>query len=453
MVAPAIARADDDPPAATPADVVVPPSVPAPESVTLEDVADQNDDQDTQIKTLQRDVDSLKTKAIDPTVIEQLRSFINVYIDVGAFAVGGNGAGIRSDVGHFYYPKYANRIAGPWVFMGDPESTTVNSLGEPADTSSSREIKDDTINSSGRPSVLVNSVGLSIKKDIADTPFAVAALAELLPRPDHDRLDIELAHVDYRPYNQTDFVISIGKIDSVLGIEYRSQDAPRRLGVTPSLICRYTCGRPIGAQARLVSGPLSVSAGLTNGDNFDQRFEHDFELKANKLPTASAHLQWVLPVGKDGLELGVSGAFGPQDGQSDLGIAQYHLGFDARLRNFHHVNVSAEYVQGIQQGRTVTMTPCDAAPCLDYKGGYILADRRMNRWFWPYVRADWRDAVHQKGVEFVYESHTARVTVGAHFEVTSRIIGKIEYTWNRELGNIPQFPDDIVTTSVVVSTD
>ena len=454
VIAPATARADD-PPEAEPLVVTQPAAAPKADAVpTPEELADQIDDLDRDNKELRRDVLILKEKVkqLDPSIFEKLRRFIKFYVDVGAFAVGGNGAGIRSDVGHFYYPKYTDRIAGQWVFMGDPLSTTINSLGEPADTSDSREIKTDTINSSGRPSVLVNSVGLAIGKEIEDTGFAVAALAELLPRPDHDILDVELAHVDYRPYDQTDFILSVGKINSVLGIEYRNQDAPTRLGITQSLICRYTCGRPIGAQARLVAGRLSLSAAVTDGDNFDQRFEHDIELTANKLPTASAHVQWTLPVG-EGLELGVSGAFGPQDGQSDLGLAQYHLGFDARLTNFHHLNVSAEYVQGVQQGRTLTMTPCDAAPCLNYKGGYLLVDRKVNRWFTPYVRADWRDAVHQKGVEFVYESHTARATVGAHFEVTSRIVGKIEYTWNRELGAIPQFPDDILTTSVVVATD
>jgi hypothetical protein len=454
LLAPAIAHADaDDPPAAEPAVVTEPVTEPAADPKadvpTTEELAKQIYDLQRENKQQQNQITALKAKS---SVIDELRRFITVYIDVGAFAVGGNGAGIRNDVGHFYYPKYANRIAGQWVFMGDPLSTTINSLGEPADTGTSREIKTDTVNSGGRPSVMVNSVGLAVGKEIKDTGFAVNALVELLPRPDHDILDVELAHIDYRPLEESDFIIAVGKVDSVLGIEYRNQDAPRRLGITPSLIARYTTGRPVGAQARLVSGRLSVSAAVTDGDNFDRRFEHEADLKANTLPTASGHLQWMLPVG-DGLEVGVSGALGPQDGQSDLGVAQYHLGFDARLRNFHHVNVSAEYVQGVQQGRTISPTPCDAAPCLSYKGGYILVDRKLNRWLTPYVRADWRDAVHQSGVDFVYESHTARATVGAHFEVTSRIIGKIEYTWNHELGAIPQFPDDVLTTSVVVATD
>ena len=97
--------------------------------------------------------------------------------------------------------------------------------------------------------------------------------------------------------------------------------------------------------------------------------------------------------------------------------------------------------------------PCDVTACLTYKGGYILVDNRVNNWFTPYVRIDWRDAVHQNGAQFVYESHVLRATVGARFAMTKRILAKIEYTFNRELDQIPQFADDILTSSIVVGTD
>src|SRR5262249_27012171 len=139
--------------------------------------------------------------------------------------------------------------------------------------------------------------------------------------------------------------------------------------------------------------------------------------------------------------------------QPDDGVAQWHVGLDARLIDFHSFDATAEFVQGLEQGQTVTVTACDLAPCLKYKGAYLLVDRRMNNWFTPYVRVDWRDAVHQNGVQFVYESHTARATLGAHVELSNRIIGKIEYTFVRELDPIPDFPDDVLTSSIVVATD
>jgi len=440
---PAIAGAQTPPPQPQPAK-----PLPTPEDAARSDALDK---QQSQVDQVQQQVDGL-TEKVDK-VLMPLAGFITIYVDLGAFAVSGNGSGIRSDYGNFYYPKYANKIPGEWVFMGDPLSTAINALGEPADAGNSRELREDDLKSHGHPSVLVNSVGLAIGREVYPG-ISIATLAELLPRPDGDKLDVELAHLDWKPFDDQNFWISAGKIDSVLGVEYRSQDAPRRLTVTPSEICRYTCGRQYGIEARLVSGRLSASGAVTDGDSFMSRFEPATSIHSTWLPTASGHLQWMLPVGQ-GLELGVSGAIGPQDKQPDIGIAQWHVGFDARLVDLDGFDAVAEYVQGLQQGKTTMTTPCNVAPCLSYKGAYLLVDRRVNSWLTPYVRLDWRDAVHTNGGTnmFVYESHVWRATFGLHLELTNRILAKVEYTFNRELDNIPQFPDDIFTSSIVVATE
>jgi hypothetical protein len=446
-----------------------PPPEPArPEPATLETSPAIPEDLAGRLEELEAETRKLERLARDGArareqvaAMSWLPRYITAFIDVGAFAVGGNGSGIRSDSLHIHYPRYRNTVSGQWVFMGDPFSTAINSLGEPADTSSSRENTHDTIHSQGRPSLIVNALGLGISKTIAGG-VSISALAELLPRPGPDHIDVPLAHIDYRPSDDIDLVISAGKIDSVLGVEYRVQDAPRRPGVTPSLICRYTCGRPLGIEARLVRGRLSTSAAITNGDSFDERFAPDDELKANQLPTVSGHVQWMLPLGQ-GLELGVSGMVGPQDRQPSLSVHQWHYGLDAKLRDLRHWNIAAELVQGRQQGRTsgdpardrmlgIERPSCDLAQCLSYKGAYVLVDRRVNTWLTPYIRIDWRDAVLERGADFVYESHTLRTTTGVHLEITSRIVGKIEYTWIHEL-EVPQFPHDVITSSIVVSTD
>jgi len=459
LAIPRVAHADDEPdtqprsptPPAAPAEQPPPPpaAVPPPDEVAqqLDDLKDENAKLERELLEIR------KNQANDETFLRRIDRFITVFVDVGGFAVGGNGSGIRSDIGNIYYPQYKNRIVPQWVFMGDVLSTAINSLGEPADTSNSREDTTDNIRSGGHPSLIVNSLGVAIHKDVTDE-ISVWGLTELLPRPTGDRLDVELAYVEYQPKldNGMDLRIQAGKVDSVLGIEYRSQDAPRRLGVTPSLIGRYTSGRQLGLEARLVNGAISASAALVNGDFFDRRFEPMTSLHANALPTGAAHLQYTLPVGT-GLELGVSGAVGPQTNQPDLDILQWHIGFDLRLTDFHQFDIQAEYVQGLLQGKTVSVTPCDAAPCLDYKGAYMLVDRRVSPHFTPYFRIDWRDAVHENGATFVYESHVLRQTIGARFSLTSRVLWKLEYTFNEELDNIPQFPDDVITTSVVVATD
>jgi hypothetical protein len=43
-----------------------------------------------------------------------------------------------------------------------------------------------------------------------------------------------------------------------------------------------------------------------------------------------------------------------------------------------------------------------------------------------------------------------RFTVGIRAEIGTRVIVKAEGTLNRELGPIPQFPNDVITTSLVL---
>jgi hypothetical protein len=457
LLVPVVAHAQDAPTVPSDAgveasDAGIEPAVPAdaatPTPAELAARIDALEQAQDQLGQLQRSQASTREQV--KSMLPMMR-FITVWIDVGAFAVGGNGSGIRSDIGHRYYPGYADQISSQWVFMGDDEATAINANGEPADLSDSREQSVDTVHSGGHPSVIANSVGLSIGKDVG-SGLSIVSLVELLPRSSGNILDIELANIQYRPWHEHDLWISAGKVDSVLGVEYRTQDAPDRLGVTPSLICRYTCGRPFGVEARLNEGPLSLSAALTDGDSFNTRFEPEPGLKSNDLPTGSAHVQWKLPIAQ-GLELGVSGAVGPQDGQPDNSLVQWHYGFDAKLSNLAGFEATVELVQGHQPGSSNTATPCMTAQCLTYKGAYILVDRHVETWLTPYVRVDWRDAVHRDGVEFVYESHTLRATVGAHVNITRRIVAKAEYTYVRELGAIPQFPDDVLTSSLVISTD
>jgi hypothetical protein len=352
--------------------------------------------------------------------------------------------------------------------MGDPFATAINTLGEPADTAASREVTTDTVNSSGRASFIVNTLGLAIDKEVHEE-FSVTGLIQFLPRPGPDIVDVPLAHINYRPkldIPRTSIVFEAGKIDSVLGVEYRYQDAPRRVGITPSLIARYTTGRPIGVDTRIVRDvgeghKLSVHGALINGNNFDERFEPKTELRSSRYPTGAAHLQWNFPIGQR-FEIGVSGAYGPQDRQRDTSVRQWHYGLDFVL-DIGDWQVSAEFVQGKQQGATsgdpvadrmlgIERPSCDVAQCLDYKGAYLFVDRRVTPRFTPYWRIDWRDATHRDGATFLYESHSLRATIGANYAFTSRIRAKFEYSKNHEIG-VPSFPHDVLTSSLVVATD
>jgi len=70
--------------------------------------------------------------------------------------------------------------------------------------------------------------------------------------------------------------------------------------------------------------------------------------------------------------------------------------------------------------------------------------------FVPYARVDWRDATHLSGESFVYVSTVLRATAGLRAEIGTRVIAKLEATKNQELGKIPQFPNDVVTSSLVI---
>ena len=441
-----------EPPPPEPEPQTIDPDVPTPDE--LAERIDDLEQRSKQLEKNQRGDDA--TRAQVTKLMPLGRSVaISAFIDVGAFAVAGNGAGIRSDFLHQNYPDYRNTVAGQWVFMGDPFTTMINSLGDPAETADSREVENDAINSSGRPSVIVNTIGLAIKKQVRDD-VSIDALAQLLPRPGTDTFEVSFAQVTYKPSPKHYLYFDAGKIESVLGVEYRSQDTHRRLGVTPSLICRYTCGRPIGVDARYVGTHVQWSAAIINGDNFEERFSPDPELRANKLPSVAGHLELKLPVGQ-ALWVGASGAVGPQDGQADLGVVQWHYGIDLNLIVLNGFDATAEFVQGRQTGTSTERMPglqraeCDVAPCLDYKGAYVLVSRRMKRWV-PYVRFDWRAATHQQGADFVYEARSIRGTFGMHVDVNSHVLAKVEYNWNRELG-VPNFPHDVITSSIVVKTD
>ncbi|HFE45873.1 MAG TPA: hypothetical protein ENJ18_10360 [Nannocystis exedens] len=147
----------------------------------------------------------------------------------------------------------------------------------------------------------------------------------------------------------------------------------------------------------------------------------------------------------------MSGSFGAQDLQPSDQIYQWHYGVDLHLE-IAHLEFTAELVHGDVRGESESepgAPACGLAPCLDFVGAYGLLAYRAQNWLIPYVRTDWRSALHQSGASFVYHSDVLRFTPGFRFEFGPHVIMKIEYTVNRELGGVPQFPDDVFTTSVV----
>src|SRR5262249_12385414 len=157
------------------------------------------------------------------------------YVDLGFFAAQGDGSGIVQDLGPpsaRYFPQYAGRYG--WVFLGDLLAPAVNSRGEPADlgnlsglgTSTTRF---DSIDSNGAPGFSVNEVNLTLDAAIAESALATASV-DFLPRSGTDfRLgdvfEVDLAQVEWMLGAARRTSIFAGKMESVLGIEYRERKA------------------------------------------------------------------------------------------------------------------------------------------------------------------------------------------------------------------------------------
>ena len=389
-----------------------------------------------------------------------LSSRVSGYIDFGLFYVGGDGRGIRSDLAGTEFPEYVGVVPGSWVFMGDPLSTAINSRGDPADVAESRAVAFNQIGNGGKSSFILNAINLQLFAGVGDN-LTINGMIDFLPRardisnPDGqqfgDFVDVKLGYVEYRPEIEwMGLSLFAGKFDSVVGREYRSQEAPDRITVTPSLICRYTCGRPLGLKARGVffDGYTNTMLAVTNGSNFTEGFPFNNEIDQNNFKTVSGRAA-VRTDPETGIELGVSGAFGAQDAQTDDGVTQWHIGADL-FAEWGDFQFSAEYVKGKAEGSTEALAPtCGTTPCIDYEGAYGLVAYRVTNWFVPYGRVDWRSALHQNGASFVYISDLMRITPGMRFELGTNVVVKAEYSINQELERVPAFPNDVFTSSLV----
>jgi hypothetical protein len=416
------------------------------------------------VERMQRLEDELAQLKEDNAVLERrvhdnglLAARFSGYLDVGFFGTTGNGAGTRTDLGHARFPEYAGRVPDSWVFMGDPLSTAVNSRGEPADTGESRAVTFDGIDSRGKSTFLVNALNLGLTVGIGEAASLVASV-DFVPRGRDvsnpmglfvgDYLDVKLAYGEWRPkLARVSLALQAGKLDSVLGREYRALESPDRTTVTPSLICRYTCGRPLGvkARAKVLDDALVLAVAVTNGGHGSEGFPFSDETDTNQWKTAAARLSYLIG---DRLDLGASGAYGAQDLQLDEAVRQWHAGADLHLE-WKDLELTAELVHGRANGKTSSIR-CDLAPCLRFTGAYGLVAYRLTNLLEPYARVDWRDATHTSGASFVYISQLVRFTAGLRAELGEHVIVKAEATHDRELGRIPQFPNDVVTTSLVI---
>lgn len=379
------------------------------------------------------------------------------YVDLGFFVPFGNGSGVEQDTGNAAFPEFAGRYA--WVFYGDLLAPAVNTRGEVADLGELPGAQRfDSIHSRGAPGFIANEVNLTARAAVGDS-MLVTASANFTPRSGRDFalgdvFDVDLAQLEWMPTEDKRLSLFVGKMEPVIGVEYRQRKANSRFGITPSLIARYTTGTPLGVKGRvkLFKGDfLTVAAALTNGSSTTEQFHFYDEIDTNAGKTVSGRVSLKpfaflesSPLGE--LEVGVSGEIGPQDLARDSSEPLWFLGVDLLWHKWRF-DVEAQWLRGMSAGRAQ-----DGVYGLHLNhGAYLTVTWRITPLFGVLVRGELRDAFVFLGDERAYLTRSYRVTGGLRFSFNEHVTLKAEYLFNGEYGGVPFVRNDVFTSSLVLA--
>ena len=375
---------------------------------------------------------------------------ITGYGDLGFFATQGDGAGFRRDAGHETFPAYS-QIA--WVFYGDLLATMVNSRGDVADLGEAPGVdRFDAINSNGNPSFLVNELSLGIQAGLGDRALFTSSI-NFTPRTGTDfrlgdSFDLDLAQLEWLPFANGKHSVFVGKVDSVIGIEYKTRKPTQRFGITPTLLGRYTTGPAVGLKSRskFLGDHLIVAAAVTNGSFGTEQFHFHNEVDTNAFKTLSGRVSLRVPIAKGTLEVGPSGQWGTQDGAPDGAGMMWTAGIDAEFET-SRFDIKAQWLRAKAPGDEVAQ----AYSLNLHNGGYLEANVILTPIIGVIGRAEFRDAEVQQGMERLYITKNWRATAGVRLIFNPNAILKAEFSHNGEYGGVPSIPDDVVTTSAVMA--
>jgi hypothetical protein len=394
--------------------------------------------------------------------------FFTGYVDVGAAYAQGNGTS---------WPAGDTRV--PADYVADPFATALNSRGDVA-----------SINSNGRfvngflprsmgiggqhTSFMINTVSTDMRYTPKGAPVMVFVRAQFMPRfgsgPDvtpaglapgnQTRVWIQQAFARVIPFNTQEFALSVGKFDSVFGIEYLDNEANIRTGITPSLLARYTTGQSIGVkgfyrvQIPAAWSAVSLNVSATNSGSMVESLQPP-DLSFTGVPVGAGRLGYELNLPKLTFKLGVSGLYGPRNDQTSNQVVQWLVGADARLYVYGFTLagevLKASESPGVNAVKVTGLGDFIAPSGFNVQGfwaqaGYTFSfDNAIVQAFSLYARFERRNGQFD-GFAPV---KTARITAGFRLDLYRCIAIKAEALLNRELPGTASVRNDVYTSSAV----
>jgi hypothetical protein len=412
---------------------------------------------------------------------------ITGYIDVGFAKAQGNGTSFPSN---FALPAGAPAGA-PYDYYVDTFAPAVNSRGEAASTaipappapalpgSNVGGFFPRSAGIGGKPSFLLNTADVDLRYTAPEIPVLIFTRLQVIPRlydadptenrvgGESTRLLLEQAFGKIAPLRSAEFSLSLGKFDPVFGIEYLDNEANFRVGVTPSLVARYTTGQSIGAkvfyryQLIPIFSAISVNAAVTNSGTFVEALQGPSR-SLTGVPVLSARIGYELNLARVSVKVGGSVEYGPRNDQSYTSQApQTLLGADVRLI-LPTLTLSGEYVHVVEEdaGDVTTMPVAKLAGSGPYPeitefyahGFWIQAAEELPLSLDPcrftvYARYEQR---HAEFPDFAGSKILVdRTTVGVNLGIGESLQVKAEYLVNRELEGAPSVANNVFTSSAV----
>lgn len=394
-----------------------------------------------------------------PAATTQPTFRLSGYVDVGWAKAEGNGSS--------FLPGDTRLPADYYV---DPFAPAVNSRGDVASLDAGGRFVNGflprTVGIGGNGSFLINVASLDLQVTPPGTPLLIFVRGQALPRwnasGSQTQFLLQQAFARIIPFASQELLISVGKFDSVFGIEYLQNESNIRTGITPSLIARYTTGQSIGVKAFYrfqipsILSAFSLNAAATNQGTQVESLQPN-ELSFTGVPVGSARLGYELNLLGTEVKLGLSGLYGPRNDQKSSDVTQRQLGTDARVV-VGPVSLAGEYVN-------VKEDPATEQPKLTGTGVYSIASGFRAHGFYLEVAValpvHWRTLSgatvygrydrRKGGFDGTPELLTSRWTVGGRLELWSMLALKAEVLLNRENAGAPTVDNDVFTGSAVFS--